>query len=190
MTLESQVQTYFAKLEANPNDLGAVARLERLYEAQGQWGELVTLLHGRASEASTPALGARLFFESGRVAALRLEDADLAAQLLNLAYEMGAETEIAYEVQLYALALRQQWDELQGFFAEAVGHLTEPADQSRLYSQLGVVLDELIGDAEQADQMYSSALQLDAGNLAAMWSRQQLAIKTDAWGRVAELLYA
>lgn len=190
MTLESQVQTYFAKLEANPNDLGAVARLERLYEAQGQWGELVTLLHGRASEASTPALGARLFFESGRVAALRLEDADLAAQLLNLAYEMGAETEIAYEVQLYALALRQQWDELQGFFAEAVGHLTEPADQSRLYSQLGVVLDELIGDAEQADQMYSYALQLDAGNLAAMWSRQQLAIKTDAWGRVAELLYA
>lgn len=190
MTLESQVQTYFAKLEANPNDLSAVARLERLYGAQGQWGELVTLLHGRASEASNPTLGARLLFESGRVAALHLEDADLAAQLLNLAYETGAETQVAYEVQLYALALRQQWDELQGFFAEAVGQLSEPADQSRLYSQLGVVLDELIGDPEQADQMYSYALQLDANNLAAMWCRQQLAAKTSAWERVAELLYA
>ena len=190
MTLESQAQIYFAKLENDPNDMGAMARLERLFEPQQQWGELVSLLHGRAEQASDPALMARLLFESGRVAALHLEDPDLATQLLTLAYETGAETELAYEVQLYALAVRGQWDELQGFFSEVVGQLTEPASQSRMYGQLGSVIDGMIGDAEQADEMYSYAVQLDDRNLSALWSRQRLAAKASAWEKVAELLYA
>lgn len=190
MPTSKLTQTYLVKLEANPNDLTTVARLENLYGARGQWSELVTLLRDRAREANANALAARLLFESGRVAALHLEDAELAAQLLDLAYEAGAETKVAHEIQLYTLALRQRWDELQGFFALAVGQMSDPTDQSRLYFQLGVVLDELLGDHEQADQMYSYAFHRDMTNLAAMWCRQQLAAKTSAWERIAELFYA
>ena len=190
MTLESQVQAYFDRLEANPNDMGALAQIERLYGTSEQWGELVTLLHGQAQEAGTPAVVARLLFESGRVAASRLGDADLASQLLNMAYEAGQQTALAYEVQLLAFALQQQWQELQEFFEQAVAAMTTPQDQSRMYALLATVLSDMVGDLDQADELYTYALQLDEQNVAAMWRRQALAVKSEAWERAAELLYA
>ena len=68
MTLESQVQTYFEKLEADPGDSGAMTRLEQLYGAQDQWGELVAELHERAQAAESALVAGRLLLESGRIA--------------------------------------------------------------------------------------------------------------------------
>ena len=190
MTLESDIQSYFARLDENPHDMGAIAQLESAFGASEQWGELVTAFHSRAEESESATLRARLLLESGRVAVAHLEDAELAAQLFNLAYETGQQTPVVWEVQLFALALRQQWEELEDFFAQAVEENAEPATQSRLYMQLGTVLTQMVGDPETAKQMYDYALQLDGRNIAAMRSRAALAAKESAWPRVAELLYA
>ena len=86
--------------------------------------------------------------------------------------------------------MREQWDELEQYFSQAVEQIQSDRARSRFYAQLGVVLADLVGDLEQADGMYSYALELDSGNAAAQWARQRIALRRQAWGQAAELIYA
>ncbi len=188
MNRDSQAQITLASLEQNPHDLGAVALLERHYGAKGQWEPLVELLYAQAEQASVVGARARLLLEAGRIAAHHLQDAELGAQLLRMAAEHAAQDEIAYEVRLFSLAIAQDWENLNQFFAQAVEQVASAAGQSRLYTRLGEVLRDMLGDADQASEMCRYAVTLDPANLGALLSAIALAIASERPGEAAELL--
>ena len=189
MTFDSQLQTYFSQLEANPFDLSIVTQMERLYGAQNQWGEMVETFCAKAEEASSSTYRARLLFESGRIAATHMDELALASTLLGLASESGQDTAVEYEARLFTLALGQQWDELQECFASAVEKVTQPEPQGVLYERLGEILVR-VGQDQQADSMFSYARTLNEQSVNAVWAMQSLARANEAWEHLSELVYA
>src|SRR5690606_40817785 len=60
---------------------------------------------------------------------------------------------------------------------------------SRLYYRMGQLLEFIFEDLDEAKNAYVWAHDLDATNLAALWGRQDVALKAEDYGTYAELLY-
>ena len=169
--------------------MGAVVNLELLFAEDAQWQKLVEVLFEAAQEASDDTLRARFLLEAARIAELHLNDADLSGDILQRAYQSGQATVVAYEIQLYALVVQQDWGTLEGFFGQADQALAEDAvGRSRLYLRLGQILEDSLGDREQADGMYNYAIQLSDQNVGAIIRRKLIAQTTQDWEALATLI--
>ncbi len=185
---QAQVESYFAQLTSNPYALGAVRRLEDSYGHRGEWQVLVGELVRRGVAAEDAEVGARLQFEAARLAATKLGNAQLGGQLAGQALERGAQTLVAYEATLLSHAIAQEWDELQEFFAQALEAAPEGWAQSVMYTRLGEILETMVGDEDQAYDMFKYAAQLDDENGGAVISASALARRKEDWPELADLL--
>ncbi|RAL22930.1 hypothetical protein DL240_08540 [Lujinxingia litoralis] len=188
MNRENKVQEYVAQLEANPYDLAPVGRLEEAFGSTEELAELVAIFEERAQGSSSNDAAARLYLEAARMAGGRLNDLERSVDLLSRSLTVGEDTLVSVEAYLFQLALQDDADQLQQFFAEALEHDTDGGYQSRLYQRMGSILEDFVGDLEQADTAYKWALDLDPDNVIALWSRQVLARKQAAWERLAGLM--
>ncbi|MBA2661697.1 MAG: hypothetical protein H0U74_05340, partial [Bradymonadaceae bacterium] len=188
MDRENKVQQFVAQLEANPYDLAPMGRLERAFAGKERWEELVLLLEHRAGQVDSRDAAARLYLEAARMAGARLNDVDRSLELLTHSLAVGEDTLVSVEAYLFQLALQQDGEQLLTFFVEAVEHGEDEIYKSRLYQRMGCILEDFMGDMEEADNAYKWALQFDPANVLALWSRQLLAKKESAWARFAELL--
>ncbi len=189
MDLENKVKEYVAQLESNPYDLAPLGPLEDTFDnAEHGVEDLVNLLAARAPEVGSEDAAARLYLEAARVASTGLGDPDLGWELLAQSLEIGEDTLVSVEAYLFHFALQDESDQLQQFFADALEHDADEAYQSRLYQRMGCILEDFVGDLDQADTAYEYALTLDPHNKAALWSRRALAQKQQAWDRLAEVL--
>ncbi|TXD34578.1 tetratricopeptide repeat protein [Lujinxingia vulgaris] len=188
MNRENQVQEYVAQLEANPYDLAPVGRLEEAFGSTEELAELVAIFEQRAQGSASRDAAARLYLEAARMAGGRLNDLERSVELLGHSLTVGEDTLVSVEAYLFQLALQDDADQLQTFFAEALEHDTDGGYQSRLYQRMGSILEDFVGDLEQADTAYKWALDLDPNNVIALWSRQVLARKQAAWEKLATLM--
>ncbi len=182
------MQELLSRLAADPYDLGPVRELERLYEADIE--DLIVGFHEQAEQADTPDVAARMLLEAGRLTAMKLGDLERALQYLSASLEWGEDTYVSIEAHLFNMALREQVEELLGFFTEALEHFDDTAYQSRLYMRMGTILGGLLGDMEEAGNAFVYALELDPSNVAARWAHQDLVRDQQDWAKLAELLYA
>lgn len=188
MDRENQVQQFVAQLEANPYDLAPMGRLEQVYAPKDGWEELVSLLESRANELDSRDAAARLYLEAARMAGTYLQDTDRGLRLLTQSLSVGEDTLVSVEAYLFQLALESDGEQVLSYFLEAVEHGDDQTYKSRLYQRMGSILEDFLGNSEEADNAYKWALQLDPANVIAMWSRQLLARKESSWVRLAELL--
>lgn len=189
MNRDTQVNAYLSQLQQDPHNMGVVVKLELLFAEDAQWQKLVEVLFEAAQAASDDTLRARFLLEAARIAELHLNDADLSGDILQRAYQSGQATVVAYEIQLYALVVQQDWGTLEGFFGQADQALAENAvGRSRLYLRLGQILEDSLGDREQADGMYNYAIQLSDQNVGAIIRRKLIAQTTQDWEALSTLI--
>ncbi|MFU8806797.1 MAG: hypothetical protein ACNA8W_23525, partial [Bradymonadaceae bacterium] len=160
MDREIKVQEFVAQLEANPYDLAPLGRLEEAFSAVERWDDLVTLFEERAGEVVSRDAAARLFLEAARMAGTRLNDSERSVALLSRSLTVGEDTLISIEAHLFSLALQQDGEQLLTFFTEALEHDEDGQYQSRLYQRMGCILEDFMGDVEEADNAYKWALDL------------------------------
>ncbi len=189
MDRQTQAQDYLARLEENPHDLAAMRRLEDLFAPSNEWESLIAMLADRAEDLGRTETSARLLLEAGRIADLRMQNAELGGALLDRCVIMSNGTAVAPEAQIFLLAHQEQWDTLLTYFGEAVESVPDDASKSRLYLRMGSILEELVEDFDEADSAYRWSIELDGGNSAARWSRQDLARRRGSWTSLAALLY-
>ncbi len=189
MTFESQVQSYFAALEADPHNMNALASLRDLYKERADWGELISAFHEQAQQSANAELQARYLFSASRLAKDGLRDTELASRLLELAQGAGQQTGVLYEIQLFAYELHEQWAELEGFFEQASEHVGDTRLKARLYTQLGDVFKNTLEDADQALAMYDYAGQLDTQNQVPLRRKQEIYESRGAADELVASLY-
>ena len=189
MNRDALAQAYLSRLDANPQDLGAIFALEALYAQAASWQALVQALFGHAESSSDDLVRARLLLEASRLAHLRLNDVALAAELLERAFALCEQDTMATEARILALVLQQSWGELEQLFGEADAQLAQdtPA-RARLYVRMGNVLEDVLQDADQAAQMYRYAQDLDPSSSAGLIRLQGLALKSQDWPTLGGLL--
>jgi len=186
MDPEATLEQYLAQLEENPTRLGPVERLER--DGGTDWEEFIEKLEGRAEDAETEEAAGRCLMEAGRLSAVRLEDESRGAELLDRAFERSEGSELEPEVRLFRIALGEGQEQLLQFFTNALERAESNRERARLYVRMGYILEQLFGDLGEADNAYSYALELEADNLAAMWSRERVARRNGEWKQLGELL--
>lgn len=187
MDRENKVQEFVAQLESNPYDLAPIGHLEDAFNSPQGAEDLIALLASRAIEVSSADAAARLYLEAARIAGTGLKNSELSQELLGHCLEVGEETLVSLEAYLFQLAILDNRQELEQFFAQALEYDADGRFQSRLYQRMGCIL-ESYGDLEQADTAYQWALDFDPENGAARWSRRTLARKENDWVRLASLL--
>ncbi len=124
------VHAFGARLEDDPGDVLAEARLEAIYRGQGDWDQLIELLIDRAELATGDDEGTAILAEVAAIYETELHDLE-AARLVTLAAFGRAPTSTTVADALDSLAHRTgQWDEVIDAYMIAAGKMAEAEPQT------------------------------------------------------------
>lgn len=181
------IEHYIAELESSPYSLNPAARLAQI--SGDQIADVVTRLENASSDLGASEDGARFILEASALALFHERNLERASALLDRALSSGSNTPSEPEVKLLALAAANDVEGLYEFFGQSVENLPDSQSKSRLYYRMGQLLEFLFEDLDEAKNAYVWANDLDASNLAALWGREDVALKAEDYGTYAELLY-
>lgn len=187
MDRKTQIQHHFAELESNPNQIGSAARLIQLYE---NTSVLVDELLERAEDLGPGEAGGRFATEACAIALLVSRETGKAGAASDRAASLASNTSVWPELKLLMLAMTDDVEGLFAYFGATVEELPTADAKSRLYYRMGQLLEVLFEDLDEAKNAFVWSHDLDPGNFAALWAREEVAKAQGDWGTYAELLYA
>jgi serine/threonine protein kinase/lipopolysaccharide biosynthesis regulator YciM len=182
-----------AVLAADPSHTGALKGLDRIYNRQGRYKELLANLSRQFAVAATPRQKINLL---ERTAALHEEeflDHAQAAAALEAILDIDASNEGALTALVRHYRALSRWSDVVELYERHVEVATDDARKVDLYVQLGRVLADQIGSPERAMYAYEQALEIQpdhAGALEALAHLRELSGDADAALTAIEALAA
>lgn len=198
------IDTYQKVLELDPDDLTALGRLDVLYQAAGNWQELLAVL---THEAELTADVEEAVSYQYRIAALyekHLGDVERAVELYReiLNVQPGhAPTLQALEgikggdrAALAAAGVLEpvydamgEWQRLISVLEVQAKHAEDGYSQVELLHRIARLYEESLGDHAGAFSVYARAVQVDSANEESLASLERLGMTIDRWTEVARL---
>lgn len=202
--VERAIDTYQKILEIDPEDLTAIARLDALYQASGNWEELRAILEREADLAMDPS---EVISYRYRIADLwdhKLGDATRAVDIyreilavipdhvptLEALEKMITERKEANEAALVLEPIYSQYGEFERLVRvlEVQIHCEEdPIAQVELLHRVSELAEVQLEQPKVAFDAYSRALPLDNANELTMGNLERLAEDLGAWSDVTAL---
>ncbi|MBO6939656.1 MAG: tetratricopeptide repeat protein [Deltaproteobacteria bacterium] len=198
------IDSYQRILEIDPDDIAALSRLDRLYQATEAWPDLLSVLEREADLAADPmeVIGFRY-----RIADLhhhQLDDAmravDIYRDILDVQPEhqptldaleelIASNTEAVMSASVLEPIYRQlgNWPKLIAVHEVQIRHEEDPLRQVELLHQVAELYEMQLDDAPNAFAAYARALPLDNRHDVTLGSLERLAEYTDKWGEVTAL---
>lgn len=181
--LPEAIRRYEAILAEDPQNLGALKGLDRIYSRTGKYGELLTILERQVAAAATPRQKITLFSRIAGIYDEEFLDHGLAAE----ACEKILAIDPAHEATLTSLArhyrAQDRWEEVAVVYQRHLKLSTEDHRRLELLLALGRVLSEHIGSPERATEAYEKVLEIEAnhgGALEALARLRELTGDADA----------
>ena len=166
--LPEATRRYETVLALEPRHLGALKGLDRIYNRQGRYRELLANLAAQIDAAATPRQRIGLW---QRIAAIHDEEF-LDHEKAAAAYESILALDAANDAALVALGRHyralDRWEDVASLYQR---HLKVVEDKSRrveLLIALGRVLSEQVGSPERAMHTFEKVLELDSENASAL----------------------
>jgi tetratricopeptide (TPR) repeat protein len=198
------IDAYERVLELDPDDLTALGRLDVLYQASGNWKELLSVLEHEAELAGDPTevLGYRF-----RVAELwqrRLGDASRAVEgyrellevvpdheptiaALEEMIRAGAEPVAAAGVLEPVYRAAAEWARLIAVHEVQIAHEPDPVRKTELLHAVAELYETALDDAANAFGAYARALPIEPSNEHTLSSLERLAEPLGRWDEVTRL---
>ncbi len=182
-----------AVLAFDPSHASALKGLDRIYNRQGRYQELLANLGRQLSVAGTPRQKINLL---ERMAALHEEeflDHAQAASALEAVLEIDPSNDGALTALARHYRALSRWNDVVDLYERHVDFASEDASKVDLYVQLGRVLADQIGSPERAMHAYEQALEIQpdhAGALEALAHLRELSGDADAALSAIEALAA
>ncbi len=198
------IDAYERVLELDPDDLTALGRLDVLYQASGNWKELLSVLEHEAELAGDPTevLGYRF-----RVAELwqrRLGDASRAVEgyrellevvpdheptiaALEEMIRAGAEPVGAAGVLEPVYRAAAEWTRLIAVHEVQIAHEPDPVRKTELLHAVAELYETALDDAANAFGAYARALPIEPSNEHTLSSLERLAEPLGRWAEVTRL---
>lgn len=202
--VDRAIDTYQRILEIDPDDLTAIGRLDALYQASGNWQELLSILE---READLAIEASEVISYRYRIADLwnhKLGDAARAVEgyreILDVMPDHGPTLEalegmiqagkepLAASLVLEPIYSQYGWyEKLAGVLDVQVAHDEDPIRRVELLHRLAEIQEELLQNPSAAFEAYGRALVYDNANDTTMDALERLAGELGAWQSVAEL---
>ncbi|MEB2322623.1 MAG: tetratricopeptide repeat protein, partial [Sorangiineae bacterium] len=199
------IDTYQKVLELDPDDLTALGRLDVLYQAAGNWQELLSVLTHEAELTADPAEAVSYQYRIAELYEKHLEDVDRSVELyrdiLGIQPDHGPTLQALEGIKDGARAplaaanvlepvydAMGEWQRLISVLEVEVRFAEDPFSKVDLLHRIARLYEEALGDHARAFDTYARAVGEDSQNEESLASLERLAMLIERWPAVA-LLY-
>ncbi len=187
-------QGYREVVELEPSNLPGLRGLARVYEALGQWAELVVALERQLDVVTTERERIDVLMQLATIHEEHFLKADLAARRLEQLLEVDPNNEQAYARLERSYRKLRQWLDLVNTYDRHIAATPDRKTKIDLFGAIAQVYADEVEDAERAVDAYKNIVDLDDVNVPALEALAKLyeklgeaAQSIDFMGRVAEL---
>jgi tetratricopeptide (TPR) repeat protein len=198
------IDTYQRVLELDPDDLTALGRLDVLYQAAGNWQELLSVLTHEAELTADPAEAVGYQYRIAALYEKHLEDVERAVELYRDILGIQPDHEPTLEAlegikqgtesPLAAAAVLEQVYDASGDWERLISVLEVQArfadDQYArvdLLQRIAGLYEESLNDPARAFDVYARSISVDSQNEDTLGALERLAMLTERWPAVASL---
>ena len=202
--VRAAIDTYQRVLEIDPQDLGALGHLDRLYQQAEDWPELLTILQQEADLAADIAESISFQYRIAELYDKRLDDVsraiELYAELLRQQMDhqptlaaLDALTRGDREPVAAALVLEPIYETMEQFkllievLEVQVRHSDDPFQQVELLKRVAKLYEDMLESAPAAFETWARAVVLDVSNEDLLGQYERLAAYVGRWPDLATL---
>lgn len=181
-------RAYAQILELQADNLDASQQLERLYEADMQWEDLVNLLLGRLETTPDPYEREELYGRVARVFEEKLQSAEHAFIVLGQAFEETRDDERLGPELARLAAASGQWAQLVQTYEGVLQAMGQVPEAVPLHLRVAGWYDEQFDQAEHAGTHYQLALAIQPDHVGALAALESLLERYGKWPEVVQVL--
>jgi tetratricopeptide (TPR) repeat protein len=186
--LERAEQALVSVLGEHPTDPSALASLDRIYEAQGMYDNLGSVLKQRIAITDSSDDLVKLHLRLGRVYAEALEDVEgaIASYLAVLEHESRSLEALEALERLYFRS--ERWPELYGVYEKLVDVAKDDATLAECYSRMAKLASDALGEREKAVELWGRVVDLRGRDTIALSGLADLHEAAEEWKELTEIL--
>jgi tetratricopeptide (TPR) repeat protein len=165
----SAVGAYLEGGKLAPSSRVLLHKLLEAFTEQRQWRRAIETLDQLSAQETSQERRARFHYTAGVIARDEVGDAELAVEKLNAALDDAPKTPKAFEAVDKLLADRKDWKNLARAYRRQLKRLGDSADadtQLALWTRLGDICLDHLGDTEAATEAYQVACELAPDDVA------------------------
>lgn len=149
---------YRAVLDARPAFLPALHAVVRLFSEEGDWEELVRLLHSVAGKARGRRRQIHLLEDAARLCEERLDNDLLLREILEKLVDIDPESPRATSALTRLYRRTRAWEKLIALCLREAGWAEDGEETATLFWQCGTVAEEELADSRRAEEFYRQSL--------------------------------
>ncbi|MCP4443763.1 MAG: tetratricopeptide repeat protein [Myxococcales bacterium] len=165
---ETALGAYLEASHLRPGSRTLLHKALELLTAQKQWRQAVDVLDALSKSEKTPTRRAKFHYTAAVICRDELEDVDLAVEFFTRALDDNPETDKAFEAIDSLLSSKGDWKALARThrkMLKAIGEQSPEELQLRLWTRLGDICSEHLGDTETAITALEVATSLDPSDM-------------------------
>ena len=185
---ETAISIYEEILSEKPDNTDALHSLQRLYEAEERWDQLVQVLRAEVRIARGDTNKARLYARMGDVLFDKLERTKEALNLYNRVLQFDESNTEVIEKMEHLFEGMELWDQLVVHIQKQLRRARKPEDKVRYNKKLAFVYRTHLNLEDKAVNLYHKVLELDPSDMEAVGMLEDIYINNKAWQKLADLL--
>ncbi len=186
--LERAEQALVQVLQEHAKDAAALASLDRIYETQGMYDNLSSVLKQRIAITDSSDELVKLHLRLGRVYAEALEDVEgaIASYLAVLEHESRSPEALEALERLYFRA--EHWPELYSVYEKLVDIAKDDAMLAECYSRMAKLASDALDDRQKAVELWGRVVDLRGKDTIALSGLADLHEAAGEWKELTEIL--
>ncbi|MCA9575340.1 MAG: hypothetical protein H6726_15810 [Sandaracinaceae bacterium] len=178
------IDAHRAQLENSPDDVGAMRALERLYEMESQWQNLVGILQNRDAVTEDPDEQRAIARRVGEVYARRLVDLDNAIVAYNdVLGRFGPDAE-SYDALVKLYGETEKWDDLLEIREQQLDLVSDPAEMAELRFAAAELMRVRTQQVDRAIEAYGEVLAQVPGHPGTLNALEEIVTDPEGHARV------
>lgn len=189
--LEDPAETmrlFQALLEVDPSDEEAIGALERYYDTQGSWEQLVAILRSRISTVPPGDASIALLLRIAQVCEDGLRDDDRAIEYYQRVLKASPSNKTALEALGRIYESTERWADFIDVTRRQIKVTSDRNVKALLYFKCGSVMEAKFGKEDDAIRYYDAAIKTSPACLPAVHGVRDLYRRRKDWPRVIQTL--
>jgi tetratricopeptide (TPR) repeat protein len=182
------IDVYSQVLQESPDHPTALAALERLYEKESMWEDLIEIYKAEVRIARGDTKKARLFDAMAQVLFEKLGQAREAIPLWSRVLQFDEQNDAVREKLENLYAHEQMWDELIGHYKKRLRGARGAAERAVVTKRMALVYYERLGQTDQATQLFLKVLEYTPEDLEVIDTLEAIYLKNHSWRELVDLL--
>jgi len=179
---------YLRILEIGERDADALAALDRIYQARGEFEPLAKILERRIAAADSPDDAAALYLRLGPLREDALGDIDGAVQAYEEVLKVDSHNLRVIESLEHVHFRRHRWEELSGVYERMLDAVHGDGDRADCYARMAKIASDALGKVDRAKELWGNVLDLRGEDSIALGALADLHEASAEWREFVDVL--